>query len=141
MWGAPPLFNSQFYIPSIQFGLQPLHAQISIIFFLDDVVVFYVPLHLFYIIGPPLKFLMCISFKRNLACFFVFYFFLKIKFSKYYFRNTIRVSNSWIQIRPDKPSGLIRVQTVCKYYQQTTLVAKELNVHTEASSGCSVQRG
>ena len=31
----------------------------------------------------------------------------------------------WIQIRPDKMSGLIWVQTVCKYYQQTTKVGKE----------------
>ena len=28
----------------------------------------------------------------------------------------------WIQIRPDILSGLIWVQTVCKSYQQTTLV-------------------
>ena len=33
----------------------------------------------------------------------------------------------WIQIRPDILSGLIWVQTVCKSYQQTTLVGKELN--------------
>ena len=32
----------------------------------------------------------------------------------------------WIQIRADKLSGLILVQTVCKGYQQTTLVDKEL---------------
>ena len=32
----------------------------------------------------------------------------------------------WIQIRPDILSGLIWVQTVCKGYQQTTLVGKEL---------------
>ena len=31
-----------------------------------------------------------------------------------------------IQIRPDVLSGLIWVQTVCKSYQQTTLVNKEL---------------
>ena len=30
----------------------------------------------------------------------------------------------WIQIRPDILSGLIRVQTVCKNYQQTTLVGR-----------------
>ena len=36
----------------------------------------------------------------------------------------------WIQIRPDVLSGLIRVQTVCESYQQTTLGNKELNMHT-----------
>ena len=32
----------------------------------------------------------------------------------------------WIQIGPDILSGLILFQTVCKSYQQTTLVGKEL---------------
>ena len=32
----------------------------------------------------------------------------------------------WIQIRPDRMSGLIQVQTVCKGYQQTTQVGKAL---------------
>ena len=32
----------------------------------------------------------------------------------------------WIQIRPDMLSGLIWVQTICKGYQQTTLVRKGL---------------
>ena len=32
----------------------------------------------------------------------------------------------WIQIRPDKLSGLIWVQTVCKSYLQTRQVGKEL---------------
>ena len=32
----------------------------------------------------------------------------------------------WIQIRPDKMLGLIWVQIVCKGYQETTLVGKEL---------------
>ena len=32
----------------------------------------------------------------------------------------------WIQIRPNTLSGRIWVQTVCKGYQQTTLVGKEL---------------
>ena len=31
----------------------------------------------------------------------------------------------WIQIRPDVLLGLIWVQTVCKGYQETTLVGKE----------------
>ena len=33
----------------------------------------------------------------------------------------------WMQIRPHILSGLIWVQTVCKGYQQTTLVGKELS--------------
>ena len=33
----------------------------------------------------------------------------------------------WIQIRPDILSGLIWVQTVCKGYQQMTLVGNELS--------------
>ena len=37
----------------------------------------------------------------------------------------------WIQIRPDILSGLIWVQTVCKSYQQTTLVDKELRHHLQ----------
>ena len=32
----------------------------------------------------------------------------------------------WIQIRPDILSGLIWIKTVCKGYEQTTLVGKEL---------------
>ena len=63
---------------------------------------------------------------RNFACsfssavFFVF-FFSKSTLSKHSFRNTIRVSTVWIQIRPDKMSGLIWVQTVCNGYKQRTL--------------------
>ena len=34
----------------------------------------------------------------------------------------------WIQIRPDKMSGLIWIETVCKGNQQTTLTGKELIV-------------
>ena len=32
----------------------------------------------------------------------------------------------WMQIRPNIKSGLIWVQTVCKHYQQTIRVGKEL---------------
>ena len=42
------------------------------------------------------------------------------------FRNTIRVSNSLAQIKPDVLSGLIWFQNVCKDYQQMTLGGKEL---------------
>ena len=34
----------------------------------------------------------------------------------------------WIQIRPDKMSGLIWVQSVCKGHQQTTLLSNELKM-------------
>ena len=34
---------------------------------------------------------------------------------------------NWVQIRPDKTSGLIWVQSVCVAYVQTKLVGDELN--------------
>ena len=37
----------------------------------------------------------------------------------------------WIQIRPEIILGLILLQTVCKGYQQTTLLGKELNMHVQ----------
>ena len=40
------------------------------------------------------------------------------------------VKQIWIQIRRGILSGLIRVETVCKGYQQTTPVGKELQVCT-----------
>ena len=49
-------------------------------------------------------------------------FFQKDFFMKDSFTNTIRVSNSLDQIKPDKMSGLIWVQTVCKGYQQMVCV-------------------
>ena len=51
--------------------------------------------------------------------------FLKPTFLKNSFGNTIRVSNN----RLDVFSGLIWDQTVCKGYQQTALVGKELTNH------------
>ena len=50
----------------------------------------------------------------------------KSPFSKISLRNTIKVSNSWIQIWPGVSSGLLWVQSVCKGYQQTPKVGKEL---------------
>ena len=38
-----------------------------------------------------------------------------------------------LEARPDKMSGLIWVQTVCKGYQQMTLVGKELSGFFELS--------
>ena len=55
-------------------------------------------------------------------------FFSKSTFSKNSPRNTIRVSNS---LDPDQGRvflGLISVQNVCKSYQQTTLVGKQLSL-------------
>ena len=53
--------------------------------------------------------------------------FYKINILKMFFRNTaIIVSNRCIQIRADLLLVLISVQTVCKGYQQMTLVGKEL---------------
>ena len=45
---------------------------------------------------------------------------------KKYFRNTIRVATVSIQIRSYVLSGLIWFLTICKSYQQTALVGKEL---------------
>ena len=47
-------------------------------------------------------------------------------FSKNSFGNNISVKTVWIQIGPNVLSGLILVQTICKGYQQMTLVGKEL---------------
>ena len=40
----------------------------------------------------------------------------------------------WIQIRPDILSGLICVKTVCKGYQQTTLVDKSFRIPDEVDA-------
>ena len=53
--------------------------------------------------------------------------FSKSNFLKNSFRNTIRVSNSLIQIRPDILSGQIWFQNFCKGFQQTTVGGIELN--------------
>ena len=39
----------------------------------------------------------------------------------------LECQTDWIQIRPDVLSGLVWVLTVCKGYQQMTLVSKELS--------------
>ena len=49
--------------------------------------------------------------------------FFKINFFEKFFQEHLyvtRVSNFWIQIRPNILAGLIWVQAVCKGYQQTT---------------------
>ena len=63
----------------------------------------------------------------NFSCFFV----VCRLFQDQLFRKILSGTPSecqtvWTQIRPDKMSGLIWVQTVCKSYQQMTLVGKEL---------------
>ena len=60
-----------------------------------------------------------------LACRLLIFFF-KINFLKSKsFSNSIRVSNS-LDPDQDRPVGPVWVQTVCKGYQQRTLVGKEL---------------
>ena len=54
-------------------------------------------------------------------------FFFRINYFENSFRNIIIVPNSLDSDQTDELSGLIWVQTVCKGYQQTTLVGKELN--------------
>ena len=51
-------------------------------------------------------------------------FFSKLTFSKYFFRGTIRVSNTWDPDQGDILSGLILVRNICKGYQQTTLAGR-----------------
>ena len=52
-------------------------------------------------------------------------FFFKINFFEKFFQEYNKCQTVWIQIRPGILLGLIWVQTVCKSYQQTTLVGKE----------------
>ena len=52
--------------------------------------------------------------------------FFKINFFEKFFQLS-GCQTVWIQIRTDDLSVLIYVQTVCKSYQQTALVDKELN--------------
>ena len=59
-----------------------------------------------------------------LFCRLLIYF--KIKFFKKFFQEYHQSVKQLIQIRPDILSGLIWIQTVCKGYQQMTLVGKEL---------------
>ena len=56
--------------------------------------------------------------------FFCHLIFLKSTFFETFFQEYHQCQTIWIQIRPDKMSGLIRVQTVCKGYQQATLVGR-----------------
>ena len=59
---------------------------------------------------------------------FADFFSSKLKVFERFFRNAKNSESQTvlIQIRPDKTSGLIWVQTVCKGYQQTTLADKNL---------------
>ena len=55
-------------------------------------------------------------------------------FRKNSFRTTIsECQTDWIKIRPDVLLDLFWVQTVCKGYQQMTLVGKELTYGANAS--------
>ena len=68
----------------------------------------------------------------NFSCFFFVQFFRLLIFFNIIFSPKILSGISsecqtvWIQIRSDILSGLILYQTVCKSYQQTILVGKEL---------------
>ena len=71
---------------------------------------------------PTIRLTLC-SVGNFACCFDVCWIFLdNINF----FENFLQSQTVWIKIRPDIVSGLIWVQTVCKCYQQTTLVRKEL---------------
>ena len=61
------------------------------------------------------------------VCFFVVcWFFFIINFFERFFQEYHQSQTVWIQIRPDIMSGLILVQSVCKSYQQMTLVGSIL---------------
>ena len=64
------------------------------------------------------------------SCFFCcLLFFFKLNFfSKNSLRNNIRLSNS---LDADQVQHFVRVQTLCKSYQEVTLVGKKLNVTAE----------
>ena len=62
------------------------------------------------------------------SCFFAICFFFKINFSKKISGIPSECQTICIQIRTDVMSVLIWIQMVCKRYQETTLVGKELNV-------------
>ena len=63
----------------------------------------------------------------NLSRFCPLLFFQDHFFFKNSFRNTIRVENSLDPYQARQKLGMIWVQTVCKGYQQTTLVVNEDN--------------
>ena len=52
---------------------------------------------------------------------------------------SVECQAGWIQIMPDVLLGLIRVQIVCKGYQQTTLVSKEFMTMIQANC-CELTR-
>ena len=52
--------------------------------------------------------------------------FFNVNFSEKFFQEYHECQTIWNLIRPDKMSGLIWVQSVCKGYQQRTLVSNEL---------------
>ena len=64
----------------------------------------------------------------SVSCFFcrLLIFFQNELFRKILSGRPSECQTDWIQVRPDKKSGLIWVQTVCKSNQQTTLGDKEL---------------
>ena len=76
---------------------------------------------------PPILALCLLS---NFACFFVVcWFFQNQLFQKILSGIPSECQTVLMQIRPDILSGLIWIQTICKGYQQTTLVCKELKAN------------
>ena len=57
---------------------------------------------------------------------YFFFFFFKIFF--FFKANIPGVASECQTVLPDVLSGLTRVQTVCRWYQQTTLVGKDINL-------------
>ena len=82
---------------------------------------------------PPLT----LSPLGNFSCFFLSSadFFQNQLFRKILSGIPSECQTDLIQIRPNILSGLIWVQSVCKGYQQTTLVGKELNAYVDVSRG------
>ena len=61
--------------------------------------------------------------------------FFKINFFEKFSGIPSECQTDWIHIRTNTLCGLIWVQSVCKGYQETTLVGKELNAHADISRG------
>ena len=79
---------------------------------------------------------------RVLCCLLIFF---KINFlEKFLSGIPSECQTVWIQIRPHDLSGLIWIQAVCKGYQQTTLVGKELTgavkntLASPPNEGCNI---
>ena len=99
-------------------------------------------------LGPRSGLMKCLAWSGSklfgaLMDFLKEFFFLKISFEKkictqqkaYKITQHPEFQTNCIQIRPNIMPGLIQIQSVCKNYQQKTLVGKELNINVQLSSG------